>query len=142
MIEILLKGYKSYSPFHIGILFAAPVFAAPFFFILLLLLLFFFLCNSLTERHQFFTNKSTLLAAYATDKNSEQHTRADAILAVNWETIVFKTDSKEPKNKSEFYFLSADWSRSVFHTGYKVQFAMLLSSKILQVVLQPIIKKR
>ena len=43
MIEILLKGYKSYSPFHIGILFAAPVFAAPFFFYFILLLFFFFM---------------------------------------------------------------------------------------------------
>ena len=89
MIEILLKGYKSYSPFHIGILFAAPVFAAPFFFIFLLLLFFFFFfyVTASLRGHQFFTNKSTLLAAYATDKNSEQHTRADAILAVNWETM-------------------------------------------------------
>ena len=86
MIEILLKGYKSYSPFHIGILFAAPVFVAPFFLIFLLLLFFFFFFFYVTASlrgHQFFTNKSTLLAAYATDKNSEQHTRADAILAVN-----------------------------------------------------------
>ena len=83
MIEILLKGYKSYSPFHIGILFAAPVFAAPFFFILSFYYYFFFYVTASLRGHQFFSNKSTFLAAYATDKNSERHTRADAILAVN-----------------------------------------------------------
>ena len=88
MIEILLKGYKSYSPFHIGIRFAAPVFAAPFFFYFFIITFFFFFffffyVTASLRGHQFFTNKSTLLAAYATDKNSEQHTRADAILAVN-----------------------------------------------------------
>ena len=84
MIEILLKGYKSYSPSHIGILFAAPVFAAPFFFIFFIITFFFFFYVTASLRgHQFFTNKSTMLAAYATDKNREQHTRADAILAVN-----------------------------------------------------------
>ena len=85
MIEILLKGYKSYSPSHIGILFAAPVFAAPFFFFFFFYyyFFFFFYVTASLRGHQFFTNKSTLLAAYATDKNSEQHTRADAILAVN-----------------------------------------------------------
>ena len=144
MIEILLKGYKSYSPFHIGILFAAPVFAAPFFFIFLLLLFFFFfLCNSLTERTPILHQQKYLASCLC-------HWQKQWTTHPGWRNprsqlrnyVIFKTDSKEPKNKSEFCFLSADWSRSVFHTGFKVQFALLLSRKILQVVLQPKIKKK
>ena len=56
-------------------------------------------------------------------------------------------DSEEPKNKLEIgipFFLSTSsliWV-SVFHTGYKVQFSLLLSQKIVQVVIKYLHQKK
>ena len=81
------------------------------------------------------------LAAYATDQNSDRRTGADAsyqsIEDLCTCRLFRKTDSEEPKNKLEFTFFKRTliWV-SVFRTGYKVQFSLLLSRKIVQVVIK------
>ena len=57
--------------------------------------------------------------------------------------VICKIDSEEPKKKLEFHFFKHRliWV-SVFRTGYKVQFSLLLSKEIVQVVIKYFKKKR
>ena len=57
--------------------------------------------------------------------------------------VICITDSDEPKNKSEFHFFKRrlTWV-AVFCTGYKVQFSLLLSQKIVLVVIKYFNQKR
>ena len=62
-----------------------------------------------------------------TDQNSDRSTRVNAFSQAVENYVIYKADSEEPKNKSEFVFLKRRliWV-SVFCNGYKVQFSSLL----------------
>ena len=57
--------------------------------------------------------------------------------------VICKTDSEDPKNKLEFHFFKPRliWV-SVFCIGYKVQFSLLLSRKIVQVIIKYLNQKK
>ena len=85
------------------------------------------------------TNKSTLLLMRliktVTDAPGLTHSCSQLRTFV-----ICKTDSKEPKNKLEFHFFKPRliWV-SVFWIGYIVQFSLLLSRKIVQVIIKGIL---